>query len=221
MARAPVPGKCKTRLLAAHSPSWVAGLYAAMLRDTLDGLSSVTADDYLVFAAPLSTDEGEEPAPHVLQRHVPAAWEIIPQQGEDLGARMEHALGVMFSRGATYALLSGTDAPSVPTAPIEALLRDETQRDRVTLGPSEDGGYYLIGLPRLEVTLLRDMPWSTPAVMETTRRRCEDAGLAVALLPKWYDVDEPGDVLRLIDELREHPERAPRTAQLLVSGAPG
>lgn len=217
MARAPVPGKCKTRLLAAHPPQWVTGLYAAMLRDTLDGLQSVTADEYLVFAAPLATEEGEKSALEILARHVPAPWEVIAQEGNELGARMEHALGVMFERGATYAVLSGTDAPSVPTEPLEEALADDAKREGVIVGPSEDGGYYAIGMPRVEATLVRDMPWSTPAVMETTRLRCKNAGLAMVELPKWYDVDEPSDVLTLIDELRKHPERAPRTAQFIVT----
>ena len=113
MARAPLPGRCKTRLLAAHGAEWVAELYAAMLRDTLDGLQSVTADDYVVFVAPVPAAPGEEAdedartklAFDVLARHVPGPWELVAQQGDDLGARVEHAFGVMFARGAAYALL--------------------------------------------------------------------------------------------------------------------
>jgi glycosyltransferase A (GT-A) superfamily protein (DUF2064 family) len=74
-------------------------------------------------------------------------------------------------------------------------------------------------MPQLEPRLLADIPWSTPAVMETTRRRCRDLGLSWHELPKWYDVDEPSDVLLLLDEMRAHPERAPRTAQFLIKNA--
>ncbi|MDB4938775.1 MAG: hypothetical protein JWP87_5747 [Labilithrix sp.] len=229
MARAPVPGRCKTRLLAAHPAEWVTGLYAAMLRDTLDGLQSVTADDYVVFVAPVPPAPGEETdedartklAFDVLARHVPAPWELVAQEGAELGARVEHALGVMFERGADYALLSGCDAPSVPTETLAELFADDTlatNRD-VLVGPSEDGGYYAIGMSRVEPRLLRDMPWSTPAVMETTRVRCRELGLTLRELPTWYDVDEPSDVLKLLDEMRTNPERAPRTAQFLVKNA--
>jgi len=225
MARAPVPGRCKTRLLAAHGPEWVAGLYAAMLRDTLDGLQSVTADDYVVFAAPLPVGaDTDEPLADrarasldVLVRHVPSPWELVVQEGDDLGARMEHALGALFARGASYALLSGTDAPSFPTDPIDAAIDDAVARGAIVVGPTEDGGYYVIGMPRVEPRLLRDMPWSTPAVMETTRMRCRELALPLIELPKWYDVDDPSDVLALLDEVRKHPERAPRTAQFLVT----
>jgi uncharacterized protein len=222
MALAPVPGRCKTRLLAAHPAEWVSGLYAAMLRDTLDGLQAVSADEYLVFVAPTEGGEADTKlAFEVLARHVPAPWQLIAQEGADLGARVEHALQSMFARGAEYALLSGSDAPSFPTEPLEEALADEATRNQVLIGPSEDGGYYVIGMSasvsRVEPRLVRDIPWSTPAVMETTRLRCKELGLTLRELPKWYDVDEPSDVLVLIEELRKHPERAPRTAQFMIT----
>ena len=221
MASAPLPGRCKTRLLAAHSAEWVAGLAAAMLRDTLDGLQSVTAEHYLVFVAPV--DEGDEEtgtahAFEVLARHVPAPWELVPQQGADLGARMDHAFGVMFERGVTYALLAGSDAPSVPTDPLVAALSDDAARGEILLGPGDDGGsHYVIGMPRVERRLIRDLPWSTPAALDEMRARCRELSLTLRELPPWYCVDEPNDVLRLLDELRKYPERAPRTAQFVVT----
>lgn len=217
MATAPLPGKCKPRLLAAHSPQWVTGLYAAMLRDCLDGLQSVDADDYVVFVAP---GEGEEETKHALEvlgRHVPAPWQLVVQEGAGLGERAAHALGAMFTRGAEYALLSASDAPSFPPKPLTDGLAAAAEAGEVLVGPSEDGGYYVIGMAKLEPRLLEDIPWSTPAVMETTRLRCREVGLTLRELPAWYDVDEPSDVLRLIEELRKQPELAPRTAQFLVT----
>jgi rSAM/selenodomain-associated transferase 1 len=213
LARAPLPGRCKKGLLAAHGPEWVAGLVAAMLRDTLDGLQAVSAEHYLVFVAPI--DDAFE----VLARHVPAPWELLPQEGADRGAQMEHAFGVMFARGASYALLAASDAPSLPTDPLTEALSEEATRRVILVGPSEDGGCYLIGMPRIEPRLLHDIPWSTPAVMEIMRARCREQALPLRELPPWYDVDEPSDVARLLEELRKHPERAPRTAQFLVTSA--
>ncbi len=132
---------------------------------------------------------------------------------------MEHALGMMFERGAAYALLAGSDAPSFPTEPLVEVFAEGTLADEVLLGPSEDGGYYVIGMSRVEPRLVRDMPWSTPAMMDATRLRCRERGLTIRELPKWYDVDEPSDVMKLLDEVRKHPERAPRTAQFLVMNA--
>jgi glycosyltransferase A (GT-A) superfamily protein (DUF2064 family) len=228
LAGAPVAGRCKTSLLAAHPAEWVAGLYAAMLRDTLDGLQSVDADDYVVFVAPLPPAPGEEDdeeartrlALDVMTRHVPSPWVLVAtrQSADDVGARIEHALGQMFERGAEYALVAGSDAPSVPTEPLAEQFADATLATNgdVLIGPSEDGGYYAIGMARREPRLFCDMPWRTPAVMETTRIRCRELGLTLRELPKWYGVDEPSDVLKLLDEMRTNPERAPRTAQFLI-----
>ena len=229
MARAPLPGRCKPLLLAAHSAEWVAGLCAAMLRDTLDGLQSVTADAYVVFVAPVPPLPGEDTdaeiltklAFDVLGRHVPVPWELVAQEGDDPGARMEHALTTLFDRGATYALLAGSDAPSFPTEPLADAFADDrlATPGEVLVGPNEGGGYYLIGMSRMEPRLARNIPWSTPAIMETTRLRCKELGLTIRELPCWYEVDEPSDVMKLLDEVRKHPERAPRTAQFLVMHA--
>ncbi len=219
MARAPLPGRCKPQLLAAHSATWVAGLYAAMLRDTLDGLQAVSAEHYLVFVGP---DEGEgageeAAAFELLARHVPAPWELLPQVGADISARMEQAFGVMFARGVSYALLAASDAPSAPNEPLAAAAADEAIRKDILVGPTGDGGTYVLGMPRLEPRLIHDLPWGTPAVIEVTRVRCREQGLTLHELPSSYDVDAPSDVLLLLDELRKHPERAPRTAQFLVT----
>ena len=212
LAEAPVAGHCKAPLLAAHSAEWVTGLYAAMLRDTLDGLQAVPADAYLVFAEP------EAPL-DVLARHVPSPWQLVAHGGGDVGVRTAAAFATMFERGASYALLSGSDAPSFPTEPLVEALADPASRAQILIGPCEDGGYHLVGMARLEPRLLQDIPWGTAAVMETTRLRCREAGLVLRELPGWYDVDEPSDVLRLLDEMRTHPERAPRTAQFLTKNA--
>ena len=220
MARAPLPGRCKTRLLAVHSAEWVSGLYAAMLRDVLDGLQGVNADDYVVFVAPPAgeaADDDMKVALEVLARHVHAPWKLVVVEGDDRSARALHAFQSMFARGATYALLSGSDAPSFPTEPLEEALADEATKDQVLVGPSEDGGYHVLGMSKLEPRLMHGIPWDTPAVMEMTRLRCRELGLTLRELPKWYDVDEPSDVLALIDELRTHPERAPRTAQFMIT----
>lgn len=227
LAEAPVSGRCKASLLAAHSAEWVTGLYAAMLRDTLDGLQAVPADEYLVFAAPVPAGPGEDTtddartqaALDVLARHVPSPWQLVAHDGGEIGLRTGAALATMFERGASYALLSGSDAPSFPTEPLIEALADPSTHAQILIGPREDGGYHLIGMARLEPRLLHEIPWGTPAVMETTRLRCREAGLGLRELPDGYDVDEPSDVLRLLDEMRSHPERAPRTAQFLTKNA--
>jgi uncharacterized protein len=224
MARAPLAGRCKTRLLAAHEPGWVAGLYAAMLRDTLDGLLMVPASEYVVFAAPVPPAPGEEEdeslrmgvALDVLARHVPAPWELRALGGEAIGTRVESALGALL-RDADLAVLASSDAPSFPTEPLAELLAEASSGPQVILGPTESGGLYVLATTRLEPTLLAELPWGTPAVLEVLRVRCKDLGLPLRELPRWYQVREPSDVLSLLEETQKHPERAPRTAQFLVT----
>ena len=150
LARAPLPGRCKTRLLAAYGPEWVAGLCAAMLRDTLDGLQAVTADAYVVFAAPvpISPASGDDAAAHaglavdVLARHVPRPWELVAQPTEDKAARVEHALADLLARGGTeptFAVLAESDAPSFPTEPLSAPLPSRCAEGAI-VAPARVGG---------------------------------------------------------------------------------
>jgi glycosyltransferase A (GT-A) superfamily protein (DUF2064 family) len=235
MARAPLPGRCKTRLLAAHEGGWVAGLYAAMLRDTLDGLQMIPAADYVVFVAPVAPAPGEEAdvdarsrtALDVLARHVPAPWTLALQGEDALPERVLAALGALVARGGgggeeTCAVLVGSDAPSFPTDPLaEALASMAPGRDPAltVAGPTESGGLYAIATTKVEPRLLRDLAWGTPALVETMRARSRELGLPLRELPRWPQVREPSDVLALLDELRRHPDRAPRTAQFLATHA--
>lgn len=217
LVQPPIPGVCKPRLLAAHSAEWVAGLYAAMLRDTLDGLQLVDAEHYVVLVA--AEDDARETAHDALARHVPAPWEIAFLEGNDRATRAESALAQLFARGASYALLCAGDAPSAPTEPLLAALEGARARGAILIGPSEDGGELVLGMPKLLPRLVHDIPWGTPAVVDTTRLRSRELALPYEELPASYDVDEPSDVMRLIEELRKHPERAPRTAHYLVTKA--
>jgi glycosyltransferase A (GT-A) superfamily protein (DUF2064 family) len=228
LARAPLPGRCKTRLLAAHEASWVAGLYAAMLRDTLDGLQMIDASRYVVFAAPVAPAPGEEEAADarmnvaldVLTRHVPAPWELAPLGGDAVGDRVLSALERLLAEaGDTMAILATTDAPSFPTEALVEAVASAPAQGEMLVGPSERGGLYLLATRERRPELLRDLPWGTPALLEVLRVRCREAGVALRELPRWYDVREPSDVLTLLDEMRRHPDRAPRTAQFLVTRA--
>jgi hypothetical protein len=226
LADAPLPGRCAQRLLAAHGAAWASALSAAMLRDTLDGLMAVDADHRLVVASPVVAAPGEEDdvdararaAASVLERHVFAPWEIAvaPEDGD--GARLAHAFRLLLERASIAAVVSSR-APSAPTEPLAAALAASVPGDaRIVLGPTENGGFYAIvrGGGRSD-RATADLPWGTPAVAATIRARCKDLDLPVSELPRWYAVEEPSDVLRLLEEMRRHPERAPRTAQFLVT----
>jgi glycosyltransferase A (GT-A) superfamily protein (DUF2064 family) len=103
-------------------------------------------------------------------------------------------------------LLTGSDLPTLPAEVFhQALALLHTPEIDVVLGPSEDGGYYLIGLRTLYPAVFDDMIWSTPQVFADTVRRAERLGLRVALLPRWYDIDTPADLIHLRDTVTQGP----------------
>ena len=211
MARAPVPGRCKTRLIPLLGRAGAAELYQAMLLDSLDAYARTGASRFVVMAAP--EDEGAA----ALRALVPATWEVIAQRGDGLGERLADALAVLGADGDAVALVS-SDSPTIDPVSIavafERLARG-SHAHRALLGACVDGGYYLIALTTPDAGVFRDVPWSTAAVADTTRARCRELGLALEELPVALDVDEPDDVARLRAELRGH-SRAPRTARVLA-----
>ena len=207
VAKAPQVGEVKTRLCPPLSPAEAAALSAAFLEDTVDLVRGCRgARGAFVF-----TPADREPyfaglAPEFLR---------VAQQGPDLGARLQHAFAALFATGATAVIALGADAPTLPIASIaEALRRLADEHVDAVLGPSDDGGYYLIGLRRPQPPLFDGIAWSTPAVRDQTMAAASAAGLTVSLLPAWFDVDTAADLERLDATLAEPGVRAPRTRAL-------
>jgi hypothetical protein len=211
MARAPVAGRCKTRLAAALGAEQAALIYRAMLLDTLARFADVGAARCVVLAAP------EDDGVRALAAIAPRPWEIAPQRGDGLGERLAAAFVDLGAKGDGVALVS-SDSPTVSTFGVrDALARTAAPR-RALLGPCEDGGYYLIGLTSTrdgELGILEGIDWSTPRVLAQTRERCATLGVAVEELASGYDVDEPADLERLRVELASSPHLAPHTARVL------
>jgi len=190
MAKTPRPGTVKTRLCPPLSPEDAAELYRCFLLDTIAKLGTCRQASLFIAYTP-RIDRGVFAA---MAPHLP----LLPQRGRDLGARMADCFAQLFARGYTVVLLTGSDLPTLPIQVIhQALdLMARPQTD-VVLGPSEDGGYYLIGLHTLYRELFEKMTWSTPQVLAETVRRAQAQGLQIAYLPPWFDVDTPADLVRL------------------------
>ena len=194
MAKVPIAGAVKTRLCPPLQPDEAAELARCFLEDRVEQLGAVPVGDRLVAFTPPE---------HALavRALVPPDVRIVPQQGVDLGARMNGLLTDLLAEGYAGALVVGTDTPTLPTAYLveaAAVLR-EAAAD-VVLGPSEDGGYYLIGLTAPAPELFVDMAWSTATVCEETLRRARAAGRRVSVLPTWFDIDRIADLARLRDD---------------------
>jgi rSAM/selenodomain-associated transferase 1 len=142
-------------------------------------------------------------------------FRLIPQQGADLGARLENAFRVLFEEGYDRVAAVSTDSPDLPAEYLQQAF-SHLERARVVLGPCPDGGYYLIGLSRLVPELFREMPWSTERVLPETEARVRGKGLTLAYLPAWHDVDTATDLDRLVTTLTglgAPDARAPRTTR--------
>jgi rSAM/selenodomain-associated transferase 1 len=199
MAKAPLPGEVKTRLCPPLSYEAAAQLYRCFL---LDKIAQVNA---LQGAAPVISYSPAACKP-LFEDLTPAHFLLIPQRGDDLGARLLSTFDQLFGQGYTQVIVIDSDTPTLPLAYLERALRltAEVEND-VVLGPTEDGGYYLIGLHQSHRELFEQMPWSTAQVFPETRRRSAQYGLRVACTEGWYDVDTPDDLARLTESCERMP----------------
>ena len=193
MAKAPRAGRVKTRLSPPLTLEQAAALNIRFLRDTAEHLAQVACGAGLVSYTPT----GDEA---LFDGLLPETFALVPQRGDGFGDRLLAAAEDILAIGYGAVCLIDSDSPTVPRAAyeqaVEALL---APGDRVVLGPSNDGGYYLIGLKQAHRKLFERIRWSTEHVLAETLERCGEAGLEVVILPTWYDVDDAAtlDVLKV------------------------
>jgi uncharacterized protein len=192
VAKRPSPGQTKTRLCPPLTPAQAADLYDCFLRDTLDTMRKVPGVKYMIGYLP--------EASRGYFRQLAPDMELICQNGKSLGERLDHLLTEMFVGGSQCAVVMDSDSPTLPAGYIARAFDCLTDAD-VVLGPTRDGGYYLIGLKQPQPHLLRQVKMSTPHVLNDTLALAEATGLSVALLPPWYDVDTIADLYQLDREI--------------------
>ena len=133
---------------------------------------------------------------------LPADFSLLPQRGEKFGERLYLAVEDLFKCGFGSVCLIDSDSPTVPAENFaEAVELLSTTEDRVVLGPSDDGGYYLIGVKKPHRHLFEQIDWSTERVLNQTMQRATEIGIEVKLLPTGYDVDDGASLRRLCNEL--------------------
>jgi len=209
VAKAPAPGRSKTRLVPPLTAEQAAGLQRALLLDTLDACRAEVPHVALLHADPGEARE--------LGRLAGPGAELVLQEGRGLEDALSRGMRRLLADG-PVALVS-SDIPGLPPGSlIRAFAALERGAD-VVLGPALDGGYWLIAMREYHDAPFRGIPWSTPAVYAATRRRCADAGLAIAELEPWRDVDTAADLDVLLGELDGLD--APRTAAALRGLAAG
>lgn len=207
VAKAPARGRSKTRLVPPLSIEQAAALQESLLLDTLDGCRREVADVRILHATRADARELARIAPGVrLER----------QEGKGLADALRLGFARHTPRG-PVAIVS-SDVPGLPPGSLAAAfvaLRGEAD---VVLGPALDGGYWLVAMREARAEPFREIPWSTPAALAVTRRRCEESGLRVVELERWRDVDTLVDLSFLGRNVESLPGR--RTARLLRELAP-
>lgn len=186
IAKAPLPGFAKTRLIPALGADGAARLARRMLDHALGTALAAAVGPVELCAAP---DPGD-PGWHDVAVPDDVTWSA--QGVGDLGARMARAAQSACLRGERV-LLIGTDCPTLSTTDLRDAARALDQH-HASLLPTFDGGYALLGLRQLHASLFENMPWSTASVAAETLRRATQAGWAVKLLPPQHDIDEPADL---------------------------
>src|SRR5947209_12378970 len=204
MAKVPFAGAVKTRLTPPLSPEEAAILSTCFLRDMTTNVFGMNSDG--TEGVVLYTPADAEAFLHSL---LPDGCKLVAQRGETLGERLINAAAELLSNGFESVCLINSDSPTLPVEVLRtatSLLAQEG--DRVVLGPSEDGGYYLIGLKHPHRELFERIAWSTADVLAHTIERAADINLPVDLLPVWYDVDDAATLRLLNEELGLSPNGA-------------
>jgi rSAM/selenodomain-associated transferase 1 len=211
MAKAPRPGAVKTRLASNLSPTAVAAFYCCLLDDTLALARSLSDVEVAIMC----------PGPDVKEMAQLAGDQacVVAQQGEGLAAGLTSVFAHFASDHRSDAhrrriIAFNSDSPHLPRSVLEDAFETLAAHD-VVVGPTHDGGYYLVGAKASHPTLFAGDGMGTSSALERLLSRAGDLRLSVGFADPFYDIDVADDLTRLAEELRLAPARAPRTARWL------
>ncbi len=207
--RAPEKGRVKTRLSKLLNDTFVLELYKAFVEDTLDTLDTV-GDKALCFWPPGGKKS--------LQKWLGKNYDFLVQRGDDIGQKMSAAFADIFKKGYTYAVLIGTDIPELSENMITLAFQTLQTTDAV-IGPSGDGGYYLIGFKKsgFSNSIFKGINWSTPRVFDQTLEALDRDSIQYSRLPQLNDIDMPEDLDALARRMKSGGKIGKRTLKLLTS----
>ncbi len=194
-AKAPMPGKVKTRLIATLGEEGASSLYKKMALYCIKEAVEAGVGSVDLWCTPSSDHPFFEECVKRFQVN------LCHQIGGDLGQRMAHAFSEAL-KTSSHALLMGSDCPSLTREDIRTSKEALKRGDDAVIVPSEDGGYVLLGLRQCAQELFSGIPWGTERVLDETRTRLRRLGWRWQELPKRWDVDRPEDLRRLRIEIR-------------------
>jgi rSAM/selenodomain-associated transferase 1 len=206
MAKAPRPGAVKTRLAPNLSPKAVTAFYCCLLDDTLALARSLDNVEVAIMCPDSDVNE--------LAQLAGSEVSIIAQKGEGLAAGLTSVFAHFAEDHKRRVIAFNSDSPHLPRSVLEDAFETLAVHD-VVVGPTHDGGYYLVGAKASHPTLFAGDAMGTNSALERLLSRARDLELSVGFADRFYDIDVADDLSRLAQELRLAPARAPRTAAWL------
>jgi uncharacterized protein len=207
MAKAPRPGMVKTRLAQSLPVDAVTEFYCCLLNDTIELGRSLGAVEVAIMCP--STDVEE------LTRWANGAVKVVAQEGKGLAAGLTSVFAHFAAEGERRVIAFNSDSPHLPASVLQRAFETLTEYD-VVVGPTYDGGYYLVGAKAPHPALFRGDGMGTKSALDSLLARARMQQLSVGFTDAFYDIDVADDLSRLIAELRLDPGRAPRTAAWLA-----
>jgi len=210
MAKAPRLGSVKTRLAESLPLEAITELYRCLLHDTIALAQTL---DHVEIAIMCPASDAED-----LSRVVAKTVPIVPQTGQGLAAGLACVFKHFAASGHQRVMAFNSDSPHLPAAVLETAFDLLETRDLV-VGPTHDGGYYLVGAKASHPGLFSNDGMGTRNALEALLTRARELGISVQLTDPFYDIDIAADLRQLADELRRMPRKAPRTAEWLSKQA--
>ena len=206
MAKAPRPGTVKTRLAQRLPVGAVTELYRCLLDDTMALARSLGTIEVAIMCPRSDIEE--------LTRLAGDTVSVVAQKGEGLAAGLTSVFAHFAALGRQRVVAFNSDSPHLPASVLGSAFEALTRYD-VVIGPTFDGGYYLVGAKASHPTLFDGDGMGTKSALEVLLGRARSLQLSVGFTDPFYDIDVEGDLTRLAAELRQAPARAPRTADWL------
>ena len=210
MAKAPRPGSVKTRLTENLPLEAVTELYRCLLNDTIALAQTLNHVEIAIMCPGADVED--------LSRSVAKTVPIVAQAGQGLAAGLASAFKYFATPSRQKVIAFNSDSPHLPASVLQGAF-DVLEICDLVVGPTHDGGYYLVGARAAHADLFSNAGMGTATALEALLARARERGLSVQLTDPFYDIDVAADLSQLADELQRAPARAPRTAKWLADRA--
>ncbi len=207
LTRAPIPGKTKTRLMTHLTGDECAAIHECFLKDIYENVLKIDVDSFVYYTP--------ERYKNLMCNILGGCQELHPQRGKDLGERMHLAIQDCIEKGYEKCVLIGTDIPTLPAYIIMKAFEKLDNND-IVIGPTLDGGYYLIGMKQPYPQIFMDTFYGVETVFERTLKTLTHLSLGVEILEHWYDVDTFDDLKYLANEIQTKNIHSHHTKQFLT-----